>query len=125
MSYIQSSSMKSDFSLTFEYEIATIIIIFMCTILIKSNTNIIIVIIAGLILSLILIYVLNFLLPRLNSVLFSIYQYLTLRGMTNFYSTGYVSVWPPILIVFVVFLILVYNSPDTLKRTYEVKINHV
>jgi len=116
MSYIQSNSMKSNFSLNFEYELTTIIIIFMCTILIKSNTNVIVVIIAGLILSLILIYVLNFLLPRLNSIAFSIYQYLTLRGMTNFYSTGYVSVWPPILIVLVVFLIIIFNNNSNLLK---------
>lgn len=116
MSYIQSSSMKSDFSLTFEYELTTIIIIFMCSVLIKSDTNIFVVIIAGLILSALLIYVLNFFLPRLNAIAFSIYQYFTLKGMTSFYSTGYVSVWPPILIVLVVFLIIIFNNNSNLLK---------
>jgi hypothetical protein len=112
------SSTQSNLSLTFEYELTTIIIIYVCTMMIKSNTNIGIVVIVGLLVGLVSILILNFLLPKLNSIAFSVYQYLTLSGMTSFYSSGYMHVWPPILIVFVVFLILIFNSPNKIIRMY-------
>lgn len=112
------SSTQSSLSVTFEYELTSIIIIYVCVAMIKSNTNIAIVILVGLLVGAVSLLILSFLLPKLNLTAFNIYQYCTLSGMTSFYSSGYMHVWPPILIIFVVLLILIFNSPNKLIKMY-------
>jgi len=98
-----------DFS--FEYAVSIIITLFVMTMVTRRNPNIssIIIIISGLIIAYISLLIINFLFPRINEVAKNVWQYFVYSIMTSFNSIGFYHVWPPILAVFIIFVVLLYN----------------
>lgn len=94
-----------------EYFISLIIVIVVCSMLVKGSPqmNTVIVVIVGLFVGYISVLLINLLTPNLSSIATNLYLYYTYQIMNNFNSTGYVHVWPPILAVLVIFVILLYN----------------
>ncbi len=63
------------------------------------------------ILALIYIFVLfmNTLFPSINAVIRDFRQFLYYQYLSSSDSTGYIYVYPPLLVVFIIFVILLYN----------------
>ena len=98
-------------SSSLEYIISLIIILVVVVFLIKKKPemNVVVVIIIGLIIGYISVKILSYLMPEANKFTNNVYLYTTNKVMSDFNSTGYYHVWPPILAVLVVFIILLYN----------------
>ena len=105
----QVQTLNSEFRL--EYLISLIIILTVVVVLLKKkpDMNIIVVIIIGLIMGYISVKILSYLMPEASKFSNNVYLYSTNKIMSDFNSTGYYHVWPPILAVLVVFIILLYN----------------
>lgn len=105
------NNLNGNINFSFEYAISLIVVLIVCNILVKSNPqmNTIIVIIIGLFIGFITLYFINHLFPTINKTVSNITQYYEYEWMNNFNSMGYIHVWPPILIILIVFIILLYN----------------
>ncbi len=104
-------NLGNNINFSFEYVVSLIVVLVVCSLLIKSNPqmNTFIVILAGLVVGFITLYIMNNVFPNINKTASDVGQYYQYQWMNNFNSTGYVHVWPPILAVLIVFVILLYN----------------
>ena len=94
-----------------EYTIALIVVIVVCNLLLKANSqmNTVVIVIIGLVVGYITWYLLQYLMPNIQSTATNLYMFSTYQVMSNFNNTGYMHVWPPILAILVIFIILLYN----------------
>ena len=102
----------SNTSFSFEYAVSLIIIIVIINMLLKKspNMNMAVVVIIGLVVGYILLKVLNFLIPNLNSTASSIRQYISFMITNHFNNMGYFIIFPPLFIVLIIFIALLYSG---------------
>jgi len=94
-----------------QYILSIIIILLVCTYLMKSapQLNIAIILLTGIIIGYITIFIVNYIFPSFNKSTTGFYDYFMYYSMNNYNNTGYVHIWPPLLAVLVIFIILLYN----------------
>jgi hypothetical protein len=93
------------------YGITTIIVVTVVATLLKKapQLNTFVVIVVGLLVGYIFVLFMNTIFPSINSTIRDFRQFLTYQYYSSSDSTGYIYVYPPILIVFIIFIILLYN----------------
>jgi ABC-type Fe3+-siderophore transport system permease subunit len=106
------STPGQNINFSLEYALSIIVVLVVCNYLIKSSPqmNSFIVIIAGLLVGYISLLVINTLFPAINNVGSNGYQYYSYMFMNNFNNMGYMHVWPPILVVLIIFIVLLYSN---------------
>ena len=103
--------MDSSFVFSPEYALTIIVIILVISMLLKKSPqmNTIVVIVIGLLVGYVFMVVVNFVLPSLSETVRNWSQYFGFVINSKFNDTGYINIWPPLFVVFVVFIILLYN----------------
>lgn len=91
--------------------ITLIIVVFVIYYLLKKspNINIIFVLMTAFLISYITIFILDLTLPKLNYYFKDISQYYTYIISNKFNNLGYINLWPPLLIVLIIFVVLLYT----------------
>ena len=107
-----SSVTGANVTFSFEYAVSLIVVLVVCHTMFKKNPAIhpLGLIAAGLVVGFIVLYVLNKYFPALNKTAKDMYSYFVFQYMSNFNSMGYTHIWPPLLAVFVLFVILLYGG---------------
>ena len=105
------SSSSSNINFSFEYILSLTIVLVFCHSLAKTNPqmNTIVVVLAGIAVGFLVVYFLNTFYPTLNKTASNVYGYYLYQFVNSFNSTGYMHVWPPILVILLIFIILLYN----------------
>ena len=103
--------MSQNINFSFEYLLSVIVIVVVINILMKKSPqmNIVVVILAGLLVGFLSLTIFNFALPNLNYYANEIRQYYLYVFSSKFNDMGYINIWPPILILIIVFAILLFN----------------
>ena len=93
------------------YGITTIIVVSVVAALLKNapQLNTFVVIVVGLLVGYIFVLFMNTIFPSINSTLRDFKQFLTYQYYSSSDSTGYIYVYPPLLAVFILFIVLLYN----------------
>ena len=104
--------MAAKTTFTLEYALSIIITLFVLGILRakNQNVNIVIQLLAGLIISYLTLFILNTIFPKINNIGLAIQD--TTIGITQstIYNTGFAEIYPPLLAVFIIFLICLYSG---------------
>lgn len=103
--------MSQNISFSFEYILSIIVIVVVINILMKKSPgmNIVVIILTGLVTGWLSLTVFNVLLPNINKFGSEIKQYYLYQFSSRFNDMGYINIWPPILILIIVFAILLFN----------------
>lgn len=91
---------------------ATIILVIavVATILKKSpQMNTLVVVVIGLLVGYLFVLFMNTLFPTINSTIRDFRQFLYFQYLSGQDTVGYIYVYPPLLVVFIIFVILLYN----------------
>jgi hypothetical protein len=110
---ISTSIMNSnDLQFTLNYAISLIIVLVVCTYLMKTvpTLHVGVVVIVGLLVAYLTIVFINYFLPSFALTTENVTQYMEYSIYSNFNDVAYFNVWPPILAVLIVFVILMYNG---------------
>lgn len=101
---------QTTFSL--EYILSLIIVLVVSGIIQKSapKTSTIIKIIIGLLTAYVSLFIFNLVLPRLNNVGSTVYNYSMNSMYGSINNTGYMQLYPPLFAVLIIFLILLYSG---------------
>ncbi len=94
-----------------QYGISLIIVIIVISIILKTSPqmNILLIILIGLLVGYLYLVISNYLFPGLVQTLMNVKEFSTYMVLNRFDTIGYFSIWPPILIVLVLFIILLIN----------------
>ncbi len=93
------------------YGITTIIVVLVVTLLLKKapTLNTFVVILVGLIVGYVFVLFMNTIFPSINMNVRDFKQFLYYSMATTGYETGYIYIFPPLLVVFILFIALLYN----------------
>ena len=88
-----------------------IIVVFIIYYLLKKtpNINVFFVLMTAFLVSYATIFILNLVLPRLNYYYKDVSQYYMYIISNKFNNLGYINLWPPLLIVLIIFVVLLYT----------------
>jgi xanthine/uracil permease len=93
------------------YGITTVIVVTVVALLLKKapQMNTLVVIVIGLLVGYIFVLFMNTIFPSINATLRDFKQFLYFQYLNSHDTTGYIYVYPPLLVVFIIFVILLYN----------------
>jgi hypothetical protein len=102
--------MSENITFSFQYVITIIVVIVVCQQLMSQSPplNTGIVVLAGLVVSYVTLKILNHLFPQLNRMFQNVGQYYSYQFMDHYTDIGYIHIFPPLLAVFVLFIVLIY-----------------
>ncbi len=93
------------------YGVTTLIVVLVVATILKKapQINTLVVVVIGLLVGYIFVLFMNTLFPSINAVIRDFRQFLYYQYLSSSDSTGYIYVYPPLLVVFIIFVILLYN----------------
>lgn len=93
------------------YGATTVLVVVVVSLLLKRapQMNTLVVVVIGLLVGYIFVLFMNTIFPSINSTLRDFRQFLYYQYLSNQNTTGYIYVYPPLLVVFIIFVILLYN----------------
>ena len=93
------------------YGVTTILVVVIVASLLKKapQMNILVVVVIGLLVGYIFVLFMNTIFPSINATLRDFKQFIYFQYLNNQETTGYIYVYPPLLVVFIIFVILLYN----------------
>ncbi len=102
---------EQNLSITPEYIISLIVVVLVISIILKKSPqiNTFIVIVVGVLTGYLFLLIINFIFPLFNQVLSEMNEYSKYMILNKFNNMGYFHIFPPILFVFIIFIILLYN----------------
>lgn len=103
---------SNDLKFTLNYAISLIIILSICVYLIRTvpTLNPAVVVIIGVFVAYLVINAINYSMPSFTSTTDNVSQYVQYSIYSNFNDLGYFNVWPPLFVVMIIFIILLYNG---------------
>ncbi len=115
---------SNDLKFTLNYVISLIIVLVVCIYLMKNfpALNPVIIIVIGLLVAYIVITGINFAFPALTITTDNITQYVEYSIYSNFNDLGYLNVWPPLFVVFIIFIVLLYNGTIRINNVSSNKV---
>jgi hypothetical protein len=101
-----------DLKFTLNYAISLIIVLTMCVYLMKSVPTLhpVLVIVIGLVVAYLFVTLINYTMPSFSSTTSNVSQYVEYSLYSNLNDLGYFNIWPPVLVVLLLFIILLYNG---------------
>jgi hypothetical protein len=101
-----------DLKFTLSYAISLIIVLTISIYLMKSIPTLhpVIVIVVGLVVAYLFMTLINLALPSFASTTNNVTQYMEYSVYSNLNDLGYFNIWPPIFVVLLLFIILLYNG---------------
>jgi hypothetical protein len=102
--------MSENIGFSFEYVITIIIVIVVCQQLMSQSPpiNTGVVVLAGLVVAYVSLKILNYIFPQLNRMFDNVGQYYSYQFMDHYTSIGYIHIFPPLLVVLILFIVLIY-----------------
>ncbi len=102
----------NDLKFTVNYAISLIIVLAVCVYLMKKmpTLNPTLVIVVGLLVAYLAITLINYTMPSFSITTSNMTDYIQYSIYSNFNDLGYFNIWPPILVVLILFIILLYNG---------------
>lgn len=102
----------NDLKFTLNYAISLIIILSICVYLIRTvpTLNPAVVVMIGLFVAYLVINAINYSMPSFTTTTDNVGQYIQYSIYSNFNELGYLNVWPPLFVVLIIFIILLYNG---------------
>jgi xanthine/uracil permease len=93
------------------YGVTTILVVVIVASLLKKapQMNTLVVVVIGLLVGYIFVLFMNTIFPSINATLRDFKQFIYFQYLNNQETTGYIYVYPPLLVVFIIFVILLYN----------------
>lgn len=106
---------SGDLQFTLNYAISLIIVLVVCTYLMKSvpTLHVGLVVLVGLLTAYLVITFLNYFMPSFSATTENVTQYVEYSIYSNFNDMAYFNIWPPILAVLIIFIVLMYNGKLT------------
>ncbi len=103
---------ESDLKFTLTYAISLIVVIFVCVILLKSIPSLhpVLVILVGLITAYLFVIMIRYVMPTFETTASNMSQYVEYSIYSNLNDLGYFNIWPPVFVVLLIFIILLYNG---------------
>ena len=103
---------SNDMKFTLNYAISVVIIISICVYLIRAvpTLNPAVVVMIGVFVSYLVIQAINYTMPSFSTTTDNVSQYVQYAMYSNFNDLGYFNVWPPLFVVLIIFIVLLYNG---------------
>ena len=70
----------------------------------------VLVIVVGLVIAYLFIILINYIMPSFTTTTSNVSQYMEYSLYSNLNDLGYLNIWPPIFVVLLLFIILLYNG---------------
>ncbi len=108
---MSSNTTENVFQVPPLYGITTIIVVLVVTILLKKapTLNTFVVVLIGLLVGYVFVLFMNTIFPSINNNLREFKQFLFYSMGSSSSDMGYIYIFPPILVVFILFIALLYN----------------
>jgi hypothetical protein len=99
-------------TITPEYGISIVVVVLVVAMLMKKSPqmNTFIIVVIGVLVGYAFLVIMNNVFPYLNQWLANIKQYIKFLILNRFNNMGYFHIFPPILLVLILFIILLYNK---------------
>lgn len=103
---------SNDLKFTLNYVISLIVVLVVCIYLMKSMPTLhpMIVIVIGVLVAYLVLTGVNFVFPTFTYTSENISQYMEYSLYSSFNDLGYLNIWPPLFVVMIIFIILLYNG---------------
>jgi hypothetical protein len=99
-------------TITPEYGISIVVVVLVVAMLMKKSPqmNTFVIVVIGVLVGYAFLVIMNNVFPYLNQWLANIKQYIKFLILNRFNNMGYFHIFPPILLVLILFIILLYNK---------------
>ena len=103
---------SNDLKFTLNYAVSLVIIISICVYLVRTvpALNPAVVVMIGLFAAYLVVNFINYSMPSFTTTTDNVSQYVQYSMYSNFNELGYLNVWPPLFVVLIIFIILLYNG---------------
>lgn len=103
---------NNDLKFTLSYAISLIIVLSISIYLMKNVPTLhpVLVIVIGLLVAYLFMTIINYTMPSFASTTSNVSQYMEYSIYSNLNDLGYFNIWPPVFVVLLIFIILLYNG---------------
>ena len=103
---------NQDITFTIHYAVSLIVVLSICIYLMKNMPNLhpLIIIAVGLVVAYIFTNIIYYVMPSFTTITTNISQYAEYSLYSNLNDLGYLNIWPPVFVVLIALIILLYNG---------------